>query len=330
MQTENRRLQTLHQPDALTGLLTRDPEMLRLCRMIERVASSDATVMLLGESGTGKEVFAQGLHQASKRSGRFIAINCAAIPEALLESELFGHEKGSFTGATKTTVGKIETAHGGTLMLDEIGDLPQPLQAKLLRFLQERKIERIGGRQEIAVDVRVVCATHQNLLAQIEAGRFREDLYYRLAEIVVEIPALRDRQGDAVLLAQAFLRRFAQESRRSAMAFGEEALLAIARHRWPGNVRELLNKVKRASIMAEGGRVGCADLGLGTEGPSLIGSEAELDLRAVRETAERRAVIAALARANDNMVRAAELLGVSRPTLYDLLKRLAIRQRVEM
>jgi two-component system NtrC family response regulator len=304
--------------------------MLRLCRMIERVASSDATVMLLGESGTGKEVFAQGLHQASKRSGRFIAINCAAIPEALLESELFGHEKGSFTGATKTTLGKIETAHGGTLMLDEIGDLPQPLQAKLLRFLQERKIERIGGRQEIAVDVRVVCATHQNLLAQIEAGRFREDLYYRLAEIVVEIPALRDRQGDAVLLAQAFLRRFAQESRRSAMAFGEEALLAIARHRWPGNVRELLNKVKRASIMAEGGRVGCADLGLGTDGPSLIGSEAELDLRAVRETAERRAVIAALARANDNMVRAAELLGVSRPTLYDLLKRLAIRQRVEM
>jgi two-component system NtrC family response regulator len=294
------------------------------------VASSDATVMLLGESGTGKEVFAQGLHQASKRSGRFVAINCAAIPEALLESELFGHEKGSFTGATKTTVGKIETAHGGTLMLDEIGDLPQPLQAKLLRFLQERKIERIGGRQEIAVDVRVVCATHQNLLAQIEAGRFREDLYYRLAEIVVEIPALRDRQGDAVLLAQAFLRRFAQESRRSAMAFGEEALLAIARHRWPGNVRELLNKVKRASIMAEGGRVGCADLGLGTDGPSLIGSEAELDLRAVRETAERRAVIAALARANDNMVRAAELLGVSRPTLYDLLKRLAIRQRVEM
>jgi two-component system NtrC family response regulator len=294
------------------------------------VASSDATVMLLGESGTGKEVFAQGLHQASKRSGRFIAINCAAIPEALLESELFGHEKGSFTGATKTTLGKIETAHGGTLMLDEIGDLPQPLQAKLLRFLQERKIERIGGRQEIAVDVRVVCATHQNLLAQIEAGRFREDLYYRLAEIVVEIPALRDRQGDAVLLAQAFLRRFAQESRRSAMAFGEEALLAIARHRWPGNVRELLNKVKRASIMAEGGRVGCADLGLGTDGPSLIGSEAELDLRAVRETAERRAVIAALARANDNMVRAAELLGVSRPTLYDLLKRLAIRQRVEM
>ncbi len=330
LQTENRRLQTLHQPDALTGLLTRDPEMLRLCRMIERVASSDATVMLLGESGTGKEVFAQGLHQASKRSGRFVAINCAAIPEALLESELFGHEKGSFTGATKTTIGKIETAHGGTLMLDEIGDLPQPLQAKLLRFLQERKIERIGGRQEIAVDVRVVCATHQNLLAQIEAGRFREDLYYRLAEIVVEIPALRDRQGDAVLLAQAFLRRFAQESRRSAMAFGEEALLAIARHRWPGNVRELLNKVKRASIMAEGGRVGCADLGLGTDGPSLIGSEAELDLRAVRETAERRAVIAALARANDNMVRAAELLGVSRPTLYDLLKRLAIRQRVEI
>ena len=213
-------------------------------------------------------------------------------------------------------------------MLDEIGDLPQPLQAKLLRFLQERKIERIGGRQEIAVDVRVVCATHQNLLAQIEAGRFREDLYYRLAEIVVEIPALRDRQGDAVLLAQAFLRRFAQESRRSAMAFGDEALLAIARHRWPGNVRELLNKVKRASIMAEGGRVGCADLGLPATGGDASDAET-VDLRQVRDRADRGAVIAALGRADGNLVRAAELLGVSRPTLYDLMKKLAIRQRFD-
>ena len=296
LQAENRRLQTLHQPDALTGLLTRDPEMLRLCRMIERVASSDATVMLLGESGTGKEVLAQGLHQASKRSGRFVAINCAAIPEALLESELFGHEKGSFTGASKTTVGKIE---------------------------------RIGGRQEIAVDVRVVCATHQNLLAQIEVGRFREDLYYRLAEIVVEIPALRERPGDAVLLAQAFLRRFAQESRRPAMAFSDEAMRALDRHRWPGNVRELLNKVKRASIMADGGRVGCEDLGLAAAGGDAPQQVDTLDLRQVRDRAERGAVIAALGRTNGNLVKAAELLGVSRPTLYDLMNKLAIRQRID-
>ena len=209
LQGENRRLQAVAHPDAMAGLTTRDPEMLKICRLIERVAGSDATVMLLGESGTGKEVLAQGLHQASRRSGKFVAINCAAIPENLLETELFGHEKGAFTGATKTTVGKIETAHGGTLMLDEIGDLPLALQAKLLRFLQERTIERVGGRQEIAVDVRVVCATHQDLKAQIVEGRFREDLYYRLAEIVVEIPPLRERNGDAVLLAHAYLRRFA-------------------------------------------------------------------------------------------------------------------------
>ena len=205
LQGENRRLQQLHQPDALAGMITRDARLMRVGRTVEKVAPSGATVMLLGESGTGKEVLAQALHAASKRSGRFVAVNCAAIPDNLLESELFGHEKGAFTGASKTTVGRIETAQNGTLMLDEIGDLPFPLQSKLLRFLQERTIERIGGRQEIAVDVRVVCATHQNLAALIKEGRFREDLYYRLAEIVVEIPPLRERQGDAMLLAHAFL-----------------------------------------------------------------------------------------------------------------------------
>ncbi len=200
LQKENRRLRELRQPDALAGLITRDPEMLRICRMIERVASSTATVMLLGESGTGKEVLAQGLHQASpRRAGRFVAINCAAIPENLLESELFGYEKGAFTGAAKTTPGRIETAHKGTLMLDEIGDLPMSLQAKLLRFIQERSIERVGGRQEIPVDVRIVCATHQDLGALAKEGRFREDLYYRLAEIVINIPPLRERVGDAAL-----------------------------------------------------------------------------------------------------------------------------------
>ena len=326
LQAENRRLQALHQPDALSGLMTRDAEMLRICRTIEKVASSNATVLLLGESGTGKEVLAQGLHQASKRSGRFVAINCAAIPENLLESELFGHEKGAFTGATKTTPGKIETANGGTLMLDEIGDLPHPLQSKLLRFLQERKIERVGGRQEIPVDVRVVCATHQDLKGLIKENRFREDLYYRLAEIVIDIPPLRARAGDAVLLANAFLRRFAQEQHRSAMAFSDDAVRAIEAHPWPGNVRELLNAVKRATIMAEGQRVNCEDIGL--QSPQLVGDDADdrsLDLRTVRDKAERDAIVAALARVNGNIAKASEVLGVSRPTLYDLMHRLQIK-----
>jgi two-component system, NtrC family, response regulator len=329
LQAENRRLQSAQHPDALAGLMTRDPEMLRLCRLVERVATSDATVMLLGESGTGKEVLAQGVHEASRRSGKFVAINCAAIPENLLETELFGHEKGAFTGATKTTLGKIETANGGTLMLDEIGDLPMSLQAKLLRFLQERTIERVGGRQEIAVDVRVVCATHQNLQAQIKEGRFREDLYYRLAEIVVQIPPLRERTGDAVLLAHAMLRRFAQEQRRGTLSFTDEAVRAIEAHPWPGNVRELLNVVKRASIMADGGRVGCQDLGLKPPPAAeqdAAADAADLDLRRAREQAEHVTIVTALARANGNILKAAEMLGVSRPTLYDLMNRLGIRQ----
>ncbi|NUZ05125.1 PEP-CTERM-box response regulator transcription factor [Piscinibacter koreensis] len=325
LQAENRRLQTLHQPDALGGLMTRDPEMLRICRTIEKIASSSVTALLLGESGTGKEVLAQGLHQASRRSGKFVAINCAAIPENLLESELFGYEKGAFTGAAKTTPGKIETAHGGTLMLDEIGDLPYPLQSKLLRFLQERKIERVGGRQEIPVDVRVVCATHQDLKGLIKEQRFREDLYYRVAEIVVHVPPLAARKGDALLLAHAFLRRFAEEHRRGTLRFSEDALRAIEQHSWPGNVRELLNAVKRAAIMAEGTRVEREDLDLPASPASDDAPDTTLDLRAAREKAERDVVIAALARADGNIVRAAELLGVSRPTLYDLMHRLAIK-----
>ncbi len=327
LQAENRRLMSLHQPDALGGMITRDAEMLRVSRLIERVATSGATVLLLGESGTGKEVLTQGLHTASKRSGKFVAINCAAIPDNLLESELFGYERGAFTGAAKTTPGKIETAHNGTLMLDEIGDLPHALQAKLLRFLQERTVERLGGRQEIPVDVRVVCATHQDLKTLIQEGRFREDLYYRLAEIVVNIPPLRARLGDPVLLGHAFLRRFAQEHKRNGLTFSEEALRAIEQHSWPGNVRELLNATKRAAIMAEGERVTCEDLGLpsATAGPA-AGEVSDLDLRTVREAAERQAIVSALARSNGNIVRAAEILGVSRPTLYDLMRRLTIKQ----
>jgi two-component system, NtrC family, response regulator len=326
LQAENRRLQALHQPDALSGLITRDTEMMRIARTIERVSSSNATVLLLGESGTGKEVLAQGVHTASKRPGRFIAINCAAIPENLLESELFGYEKGAFTGATKTTPGKFETANNGTLMLDEIGDLPHSLQAKLLRFLQERTVERLGGRSEIPVDVRVVGATHQDLKGLIAQGRFREDLYYRLAEIVINIPPLRARNGDAVLLAHAFVRRYAQEQRRPGLTFSDDALRAIEQHPWQGNVRELLNAIKRASIMSESDRLSCEDLGLPTPAVHEGGEQSDLDLRTVREAAERQAIIAALARSNGNIVKASELLGVSRPTLYDLMKRLSIKQ----
>ena len=252
-----------------------------------------------------------------------MAINCAAIPENLLESELFGYEKGAFTGAAKTTLGKIETAHGGTLMLDEIGDLPFPLQAKLLRFLQERVVERVGGRQEIAVNVRVVCATHQNLKQLAQDGRFREDLYYRLAEIVIDIPPLRERVGDAALLAHAFMHRFGQEHARTGLTLADDAVRAIEAHRWPGNIRELENCIKRATIMADGNQITADDIGLTVMGGGE--DDRSLDLRVLRDAAEQRAVIAALARVNGNIAKAADLLGVSRPTLYDLMHKLGLK-----
>ena len=323
LQQENNRLQLMQQPDVLSGLLTRDPDVLRVCRTVERVATSDATVLILGESGTGKELIARGVHAASSRRGqRFIAINCAAIPENLLESELFGYEKGAFTGAAKTTPGKIESAHGGTLMLDEIGDLPHSLQAKLLRFLQERVIERIGGRQEIPIDVRIVCATHQDLKSLIKENRFREDLYYRLAEIVVNIPPLRARQGDAALLAHAFVRRFSEEQKRGTMTLREDVLRAIESHPWPGNVRELENCIKRAVIMADGNQITLEDIDLN---PVQNDDEVVLDLRVAREEAEKRVIITALGRTDGNVVKAAEMLGVSRPTLYDLMHRYGLK-----
>ncbi len=324
LQRENRRLQDLQQPDALSGLMTRDPDMLKICRTIEKVASSNATVMLLGESGTGKEVLARGLHQSSsRRNGKFVAINCAAIPENLLESELFGFEKGAFTGAAKLTLGKIETANGGTLMLDEIGDLPFSLQAKLLRFLQERTIERLGGRQEIPVDVRIVCATHQDLKALGKESRFREDLYYRLAEIVINIPPLRSRIGDAALLSHSFVRRFAQEQNRGSLSLSEDAVRAIEAHAWPGNIRELENCIKRAVIMVDGNQITADDIGLSA--PASSDDDNAFDLRAIRDKAEKNAIIAAMGRVNGNIVKAAELLGVSRPTLYDLMHRLGLK-----
>ncbi|NMG67209.1 PEP-CTERM-box response regulator transcription factor [Azoarcus indigens] len=322
LQQENVRLKA-HQGSALAGLLTRDPMMLKVCRTVEKVASASVTVALLGESGTGKEVLARGLHALSPRAKeRFVAINCAAIPETLLESELFGYEKGAFTGAVKQTPGKIETANKGTLFLDEIGDLPMPLQAKLLRFLQERVVERIGGREEIPVNVRVVCATHRDLKAQIQAGAFREDLYYRLAEIVIDIPPLREREGDAMLLAHAFVQRFAKENGRGTLHLAEDALAAIEAHPWPGNVRELENCLKRAVIMADENRVTADDLGLASAEEDLE----HLNLRHVRDEAERRAVVRALARTNGNIVKAAEVLGISRPSLYDLMNRFGLKK----
>ena len=323
LQQENRRLQAMQQPDALGTLITRDPEMLRICRTIEKVAPTNATVLLLGESGTGKELLARGVHNASPRSDtRFVAINCAAIPENLLESELFGYEKGAFSGAVKTTPGKIELAHKGTLMLDEIGDLPFPLQSKLLRFLQERVIERVGGRQEIPIDVRVVCATHQNLKTLISEGRFREDLYYRLAEITITIPPLRNRIGDAALLAHALVRRFASEQNRGSLSLSEDAIRAISAHSWPGNVRELENCLKRATIMAEGNSLSAQDVGLDEVSTE---DAMPIDLRTIRDNAERQAIIAAVSRSNGNLARAADLLGISRPTLYDLMHKFGLK-----
>ena len=322
LQDENRRLREAQPPEGLAGLITRDPDVLRACRTIERVAPTGATVMILGDSGTGKELLARGVHDLSPRKAqRFVAINCAAIPENLLESELFGYEKGAFTGAAKQTIGKIETAHKGTLFLDEIGDLPGSLQAKLLRFLQQRSIERLGGREEIPVDVRVVCATHQNLKALIADGRFREDLYYRLAEIVVTVPPLRARPGDAALLAHAFVLRFAAEYKRPSLELLPDALNAIEQYPWPGNVRQLENVIKRAVIMAEGDAIRAADLDLPVGGQE----DEALNLRTVREEAERMAVLKAVGRANGNLSKAAEWLGVSRPTLYDLMHRFGLR-----
>ena len=323
LQQENQRLAAMRQPDMMAGLITSDPQMLKICRTIEKVASSGATVLLLGESGTGKELLARGVHVASpRRAERFVAINCAAIPENLLESELFGYEKGAFTGASKTTPGKIESASRGTLFLDEIGDLPMALQAKLLRFLQERVIERLGGRQEIPVDVRIVCATHQDLMTLTRENRFREDLYYRLAEIVLHIPPLRARTGDVALLAHTFTRRFAQEQGRGSMTLSDSAINALEAHPWPGNVRELENCIKRAVIMTDGSQILPIDVGF----DAAAGADADdLNLRKVRDEAEKRAVIAATARSNGNLAKAADLLGISRPTLYDLKHRFGLK-----
>ena len=324
LEAENRQLADRAGEDrtVLGTMITAAPEMLKVARTIERVANTDVSIMLLGASGTGKELLARGLHDASERKDAgFVAINCAAIPETLLESELFGHEKGAFTGAVATTPGRIEQAQGGTLFLDEVGDIPLPLQVKLLRFLQERTIERIGGRAEIAIDTRLVCATHQDLEVRIAEGTFREDLYYRLAEIVVTVPTLAERPGDPVLLAKAFLTRHAKAMNPQVRGFAPEALAAIDAWHWPGNVRELDNRVKRAVIMADGKLVTAADLDLDPQDEQ----DDVLNLKGAREQADRRVIRHALSRSEGNISGTARLLGISRPTLYDLLKQYGLQ-----
>jgi two-component system NtrC family response regulator len=313
-------------PGPLKGVVTGAPAMLEICRLVEKIAASDISVMLTGESGTGKEVFARAIHDlSSRRDGPFVAINCGAIPENLLESELFGHEKGSFTGAVKQSIGKFELANKGTLLLDEIGDVPLPLQVKMLRFLQERVIERVGGRQLIPVDVRVICATHRNVPELIAEQRFREDLYYRLNEFSLKIPALRERQGDAVLLAHYFLNEYNTAQRRNLKGFTAGARAALAAHPWPGNVRELQNRIRRAVVIADGDLITAENLELGEgatdrETAMSDGEQRMLTLKEIRQNADRKALEEVLAQVNGNVSQAAKVLGISRPTLYDLMR----------
>ncbi|HKT41848.1 MAG TPA: PEP-CTERM-box response regulator transcription factor [Rhodanobacteraceae bacterium] len=321
LEAENRKLRS-ESNTVLEGIIGTSEAMVQACRLVEKVGPTNASVLLLGETGTGKELVARAVHRLSaRRDGPFIAINCAAIPENLLEAELFGYEKGAYTGAHKQTKGKFELASGGSLLLDEIGDMPVALQAKLLRFLQDRVVERIGGREPIAVDVRIICATHRDLQALIQSGRFREDLLYRISEVSIELPPLRDRVGDAVLLARHFLEQAASRHGRAVRGFTAKALKAIEVSPWRGNVRELENVINSAVIMAEGKQIGPEALRLGTGG-----GEETLDLREVRAEAEKRAIRRALTREGSNLSRVAQLLGVSRPTLYDLLEKYDLKK----
>jgi two-component system NtrC family response regulator len=318
LEEQNRRLRTTAR-SPLDGVIAADARMLSVCRMVEKVAPTNVTCLLLGESGTGKEVLARAIHDLSPRADQpFVAINCAAVPETLMESELFGYEKGAFTGANKRTLGKVETANGGTLFLDEIGDMPLTLQAKMLRFLQQRVVDRVGGREEVPVDVRVVCATNKNLQQMVSEGGFREDLFYRISEIVVDIPPLRERHGDKVLLARHLLTQFANEHNPRVAALGSDAAEAIESYAWPGNIREMQNRIKRAVIMADNRHISREDLGL--PGGSTATPMA-LNLREVRQAAESAAITQAMSLSDGNLSNAAKLLGVTRPTLYDLMAR---------
>ena len=315
LERQNQKLQKIEKPP-LEGVIASDPQMLRICNTIEKVAPTNVTCTLLGESGTGKEVLAKAIHNYSPRSGNnFVAINCAAVPENLIESELFGYEKGAFTGAAKRTIGKVEYASNGTLFLDEIGDMPLALQAKLLRFLQERVIERVGGRTEIPVDVRVICATNKDLEQMSAEGSFREDLYYRICEMVINIPPLREREGDKILIANHLLKKFSSAEKRNIKGFTSEANQAIESYNWPGNIREMENKIKRSVIMCESKHISPIDLALDNTEPLSI------NLREVRQNAEKNAINKALLMTDSNYSAAAKLLGITRPTLYDLIKK---------
>jgi two-component system NtrC family response regulator len=318
LEMENRHLSAV--APLMDKIIGQSEGLLAASRKAERIAQTDISTLLLGESGTGKEVFARSIHEHSLRKDKaFVAINCASIPENLLESELFGYEKGAFTGANKTTPGKIETAQNGTLFLDEIGDMPIGLQAKMLRFLQERVIERVGGRSEIPVNIRVICATHRDIPSMVAEQTFREDLFYRVGEISIIIPPLRDRDNDVVLLAKTFLVQYNEEFKTKIKGFSDSAIKAMKQHKWPGNIRELQNKLKSAVIMAEGTHIQAEDLSLlvRDDGPSID----ILNLREVREQAESRAIRNAFLVAEHNMSKTAELLGVTRPTLYSLIEK---------
>jgi two-component system NtrC family response regulator len=322
LEEDNRRLQRLHISHPMEGIIAASPEMHEICRMVERFAPTDMSVLIQGESGTGKEVIARALHSMSPRAKKpFIAVNAAAIPENLLESELFGHEKGAFTGATQQVKGKFELADGGTFFLDEVGDIPSMLQPKLLRVLQERVIERIGGRQLIKVDVRVICATHRNINKLIAEGQFREDLVFRINELIVNLPPLRERTGDVPILARAFLDRFSKQMRRNLLGFTDEALNAMEAYHWPGNIREMESKIKRAVVMANGSVVEAKDLELS---PGEV-KRRMVTLREARDAAERQCICAALNEAGENISKAAELLEVTRPTLYSLLTKFNLK-----
>lgn len=327
LERENLELSRYRNGTSIKGIVAASPQMLAVCRTLEKVAPADVTTLITGETGTGKELFARAVHDLSSRHDKpFAAINCAAIPESLLESELFGYEKGAFTGATQSKKGKVESANGGTLFLDEIGDMPMALQAKLLRFLQERTVDRIGGVQPVPVDIRVVCATHRDVKDLISQGTFREDLYYRISEVTLEVPALREREGDALVIAQSLLKSLGKAMDRQNLTFSEDAINAISSYAWPGNVREMINKVKRATIMADGKRITSKDLELpGSEQPGA----SHLNLRQVREQAERRAVLQALQTSGFNMTQASRLLGVTRPTLYNLTDKYKIDTSAE-
>ena len=322
LEEENRKLARQACASPLDGIIGSSRPMLEVCRLVEKVGPAEATSLILGESGTGKELIAKALHHLSPRKdGPFVALNCAAIPDNLLESELFGYERGAFTGAVKQTPGKVESAAGGTFFLDEIGDMPMALQAKMLRFLQERVVERIGGRSPIEVDVRIICATHRNLEQLIQQGEFRQDLYFRISEIVIDLPALRDREGDKLLLAQTFLDQLSEQNGRTFRGFTDTARSQLDSYEWPGNVREMENKIKRAVVLAEGKRITATDLGFDhQEGMP------DLNLRLARESVERQMIKRALQVHDNNVSHAATALGISRPSLYNLVKKLGMNE----